>query len=58
MKETKDFCLELCNMQIELGFERALIPGLVGKTSVGKTYYVEHPLSEALGLPVVKLLLQ
>jgi hypothetical protein len=55
---SKKIALDCCKLQQSLGHESSRVPVLVGKTSSGKTYYVQHELSKQLDLPIVKILLQ
>lgn len=58
MKESKQLAIACLKLQQQLGIEFSRVPVFVGKTSVGKTYWVANELSKELNLPVVKLLLQ
>ena len=58
MDISKKIALDCCKLQQSLGHESSRVPVLVGKTSSGKTYYVQHELSKQLDLPIVKILLQ
>jgi len=54
----KEIALEACKVQQDIGLLDSKIPVLVGKTSSGKTYWIQHELADKLELPVVKILLQ
>ena len=58
MHEIHKTILEACNLQQSIGLQDTKVPVLVGKTSSGKTYWIQNNLSTALSLPVVKILLQ
>ena len=55
---TKQLAYDCCKIQQKVGLLNAKVPVLVGKTSSGKTYWVQNELSKQLKLPVVKILLQ
>lgn len=58
MHEIQKTILEACNLQQSVGLQDSKVPVLVGKTSSGKTYWIQNVLSKELNLPVVKILLQ
>jgi len=58
MQESKDIAVAVLKLQQKLGLENSRVPVLVGKTSVGKTWWVSNVLAKELNMPVVKLLLQ
>lgn len=55
---SKQIALDALKLQQQVGLEDAKVPVLVGKTSSGKTYWIQNELSKELDLPVVKILLQ
>tara|TARA_R100001086_G_scaffold200009_1_gene116237 strand:- start:15937 stop:17031 length:1095 start_codon:yes stop_codon:yes gene_type:complete len=55
---SKQIALDALKLQQQVGLEDSKVPVLVGKTSSGKTYWIQNELSKALDLPVVKILLQ
>jgi len=54
----EQIAIDCCKLQQKIGLIHSKVPVLVGKTSSGKTYWIQHELSKALKLPVVKILLQ
>lgn len=58
MLSSKQIAEDICKLQRKVGLINAKVPVLVGKTSSGKTYWIQNELSNALRLPVVKVLLQ
>tara|TARA_Y100001937_G_scaffold63742_1_gene87319 strand:+ start:629 stop:1681 length:1053 start_codon:yes stop_codon:yes gene_type:complete len=58
MLSSKQIAEDICKLQRKVGLVNAKVPVLVGKTSSGKTYWIQNVLSNALRLPVVKVLLQ
>lgn len=56
--ESKQIVLDSCKLQRKIGLLNSKVPVLVGKTSSGKTWWVQHELSQQLKLPIVKVLLQ
>ena len=54
----EQIAIDCCKLQQKIGLLHSKVPVLVGKTSSGKTYWIQHELSKALKLPVVKILLQ
>ena len=58
MEVSKQVALDICRMQQKVGILNSKVPVLVGKTSSGKTYWIQNELSNTLNLPVVKVLLQ
>ena len=58
MEISKQITIDMIKLQQTKGLESTRIPVLVGKTSSGKTYWIQHELSVIVNLPVVKILLQ
>lgn len=56
MLSSKQIAEDICKLQRKVGLINAKVPVLVGKTSSGKTYWIQNELSNALRLPVVKAL--
>ena len=58
MDISKEIAIDLVKLQQIAGLESTRVPVLVGKTSSGKTYWIQNELSKIINLPVVKILLQ
>ena len=58
MEVTKQIAIDMIKLQQINGLESTRVPVLVGKTSSGKTYWIQNELSKIINLPVVKILLQ